>query len=93
MFASHVASSWFLPSLPSRLPDGHCVVFVQFDENGRPLEDFRIMLHANPSGSRWAAGVAVTLDGSIYVTDDAHGRILKIEPHGPKIRCWPSESV
>jgi glucose/arabinose dehydrogenase len=67
--------------------DGHFLVFVPLDENGRPVGEFRIMLHSTaPPGSLRPAGVAVAIDGSIYVTDDEHGRIFLIEPHPPRGR-------
>jgi glucose/arabinose dehydrogenase len=69
----------------SPLPeDGHFVVFVPLDSNSRPSGDFRIILHSSaPPGSLRPAGVAVTIDGYIYVTDDEHGRIYRIEPNSP----------
>jgi len=67
--------------------DGHFVVFVPLDTNGRPSGEFRILLHSTAApGSLRPAGVAVTIDGYIYVTDDEHRRIYRIEPHGPQKR-------
>lgn len=67
--------------------DGQFVVFVPLDENGRPAGDFRIMLHsATAPGSLRPTGVAVAIDGNVYVTDDEHGRIYRIEPHPPRAR-------
>ena len=71
----------------ARGPDeGHYLVFVPLDENGRPTGEFQIVLHASPPGALRAAGVAVAINGNIYVTDDTQGRILRIEPHPPKVR-------
>ena len=70
----------------SPLPeDGHFVVFVPLDSSSRPAGDFRIVLHSvAPPGAFRPAGVAVTLDGYIYVTDDEHRTIYRIEPRDPK---------
>jgi glucose/arabinose dehydrogenase len=63
------------------------VVFVPLDSNSRPSGEFRILLHSSAApGSLRPAGVAVTIDGYIYVTDDEHRRIYRIEPHGPQKR-------
>ena len=60
------------------------MVVVPLDSNSRPSGDFRIILHSSaPPGSLRPAGVAVTIDGYIYVTDDEHGRIYRIEPNSP----------
>jgi glucose/arabinose dehydrogenase len=68
------------------LPEiGHYVVFVPMDGNGQPTNDYRIILHSTAEpGTLRPAGVAVAIDGSIYVTDDEHRRIYLIEPHPPK---------
>ena len=67
--------------------DGHFLVFVALDDSGHPKGDFRIMLHsAAEPGTLRPAGVAVSIGGAIYVTDDDHGRILLIEPHPPRPR-------
>ena len=70
------------------LPEtGHYVAFVPLDQNGRPSGDYRIMLFSTGApGSLRPAGVAVSVSGSIYVTDDEHRRIYLIEPHPPRNR-------
>ena len=70
----------------SPLPeDGHYLAFVRLDENNRPAGDFRIMLHSSAApGSLRPSGVAVSMAGNIFVTDDEHHRIYLIEPHPPK---------
>ncbi|HEX3926420.1 MAG TPA: PQQ-dependent sugar dehydrogenase [Gemmatimonadales bacterium] len=74
----------------SRAPlpeDGHYLIFVPFDSHGRPTSDTRIMLRSNePPGALRLAGVTVTPDGMIYVADDDHGVVFRIEPHVPKVR-------
>ncbi|MGH7582669.1 MAG: PQQ-dependent sugar dehydrogenase [Gemmatimonadales bacterium] len=65
---------------------GHFVVFVPFDASGRPVAGYRIMLRSGGApGSLRPAGVAVAIDGNIYVTDDENGRVIRIEPH-PGVR-------
>jgi len=55
------------------------------DENGRPSGDHRIVLYSLAApGSIRPAGVAVSVGGGIYLTDDEHRRIYLIEPHPPK---------
>ena len=64
---------------------GHYLVFVPMDENGRPSGDHRIVLYSLAApGSIRPAGVAVSVGGGIYLTDDEHRRIYLIEPHPPK---------
>jgi glucose/arabinose dehydrogenase len=66
---------------------GDFLMFVPLDENGRPAGDSRIILRSSAApGSLRPAGVAVAPDGSIYVSDDEHHRIVVIEPHPPKGR-------
>jgi glucose/arabinose dehydrogenase len=74
----------------SRAPlpeDGHFLIFQSLDETGHPTGPSRLMLHTvGPVGSLRPAGVAVSIGGNIYVTDDEHGRIYLIEPHAPRGR-------
>jgi glucose/arabinose dehydrogenase len=68
------------------LPEaGHQVMFVPMDESGRPAGDVRIFLRTiGATGSLRPAGVAVAPGGMVYVSDDEHGTIFRIEPHPPK---------
>ena len=72
----------------SRAPlpeDGHFLVYAPLDDNGRPTGEYRIFLHSTAApGTLRPTGVAVAIDGRIFVTDDDHRRIYVIEPHPPK---------
>ncbi len=74
----------------SRAPlpeDGHFLVFVPFDDSRRPTGKFEIVMRTDgPVGSLRMAGAAVARNGDIYVADDEHGRIYRIEPHPPAKR-------
>ncbi|MGA7938074.1 MAG: sorbosone dehydrogenase family protein [Kovacikia sp.] len=67
---------------------GYKVVFVPFDANGRPqgfYEDFLTGFLTNPAGpDTWGrpVGLLVLPDGSLLVTEEAHGRIYRIQYHG-----------
>jgi glucose/arabinose dehydrogenase len=64
------------------MEDGHFLVFIPMDETGRPSGPFRILLRsAGAPGTIRPAGVAVSIRGGIYVTDDEHEKIYLIEPH------------
>lgn len=70
------------------LPEtGHYLVFVSLDENGHPAGDPRVMLYSTAEpGSLRPTGVAVSISGAIYVSDDEHHRVYVIEPHQPRAR-------
>ena len=64
------------------LPEtGHFLVFLPLDESGHPAGTFRPILSSTaPPGTLRPTGVAVSVTGGIYVTDDDHQRIYLIEP-------------
>ena len=65
--------------------DGHYLMFVPLDESGHPAGDYRVILYSTAAaGALRPSGVAVSIGGSIYVTDDEHQRIYLIEPRPPK---------
>lgn len=74
----------------SRAPlpeDGHYLVFLPLDDNGHPNGTMRVMLHTTgPIGSLKPSGVAVSLGGNIYVSDDQHQQVYVIEPHAARPR-------
>lgn len=66
---------------------GHYLVYVPLDATGRPAGAPRVFLRSiGPAGSLRPTGVAISSDGLIYVTDDEHGTIYRIEPHAPARR-------
>ena len=71
----------------SPLPEtGHFLVFLPLNESGHPTGTYRVMLSSTAlPGTLRPAGVAVSIGGSIYVTDDDHQRIYLIEPHPPAV--------
>ncbi|MGK7873423.1 MAG: sorbosone dehydrogenase family protein [Xenococcaceae cyanobacterium] len=68
---------------------GYKVVFVPFGDNGRPqgyYEDFLTGFLIDPSGpTTWGrpVGLLVLPDGSLLVTEEANGRIYRIESVAP----------
>jgi len=64
------------------LPEaGHQVLFQPLDLEGRPTGAAEIFLRTTDKpGSLRPAGVAIALNGMIYVADDDHARIIRIEP-------------
>ena len=67
---------------------GYKVVFVPFDEAGRPAgsyEDFLTGFLVDPSGpTTWGrpVGLLVLPDGSLLLTEEANGRIYRIQYEG-----------
>jgi glucose/arabinose dehydrogenase len=64
------------------LPEaGHHVVFQPLDAEGRLTRASTIFLRTTDKpGSLRPAGVAIAPNGMIYVADDDHARIIRIEP-------------
>ncbi len=67
---------------------GYKVVFVPFNQNGRPqgyYEDFLTGFLTNPTGpDTWGrpVGLLVLPDGSLLVTEEPNGRIYRIQYRG-----------
>ena len=67
---------------------GYKVAFIPFDGNGKPqgyYEDFLTGFLSNPSGpDTWGrpVGLLVLPDGSLLVTEEANGRIYRIQYRG-----------
>ncbi|MGH7541764.1 MAG: PQQ-dependent sugar dehydrogenase, partial [Gemmatimonadota bacterium] len=81
--------SWNRAPLPQA---GFNVTFVEFGKDGRPTGEWEVFADGFP-GEAWdgtspneaehrPSGVAVGPDGSLYVTDDARGRIYRIVYRG-----------
>jgi len=64
------------------LPEaGHMVLFQPFNAAGMPAGEHRIFLRTTDKpGSLRPAGVAIAPNGVVYVADDDHARIIRIEP-------------
>ncbi|MEP6590215.1 MAG: PQQ-dependent sugar dehydrogenase [Gemmatimonadota bacterium] len=71
----------------SRAPlpeDGHYVVYLATDASGSPVGEPRILLRSlGAAGTLRPAGVAFTSTGMLYVSDDDHGIVYRIEPRMP----------
>ncbi len=67
---------------------GYKIVFVPFGENGRPqgyYEDFLTGFLTNPAGpDTWGrpVGLLVLPDGSLLLTEEANGRIYRVQYRG-----------
>jgi len=67
---------------------GYKIAYVEFNTNNRPLgtyEDFVTGFLTDPSGpTTWARPVALLVlpDGSLIFTDDANGRIFRVQYQG-----------
>ena len=67
---------------------GYKIVFVPFDDNGRPkgyYEDFLTGFLLNPAGpTTWGrpVGLLVLPDGSLLLSEEANNRIYRIQYHG-----------
>lgn len=60
---------------------GHQVLFQPLDAKGLPMGERQIFLRTTDKpGSLRPAGVAIAPNGILYVTDDDHARIIRIEP-------------
>jgi glucose/arabinose dehydrogenase len=60
---------------------GHVVLFQPLDTTGRPAGEHRIFLRTTDApGALRPAGVAIAPNGVVYVADDDHARIIRIEP-------------
>jgi glucose/arabinose dehydrogenase len=74
----------------SRTPrpeDGHFVVFAPMDSSGTPQQKYRLFMHSQEGpGALRAMGLAVAPDGVVYVGDDDHGIIYRVEPRPPARR-------